>query len=198
MGVLDKMVAAVTPEPSDEDRAEVRQKLRAQSNGNDWVGLVLDHHLQIEDAFAAVRSATSDRARRAAQQQLALVLTGHSLAEEVVLYPAMALGDQKGHSTAAYTEQAAAKVQLAALDYLAAMSQDYLDKLEHLRAAVSHHMYEEEKEWFPELSGDADTQQRAHLTERFAEEYRRYVGGDLEAGTSPRRTTAAVAQAAGA
>ena len=80
--------------------------------------MTIEHHQQIEAGFDAVKAAAGADARRAAQKQLALILTGHSLAEEVVLYPAMALSDQKAHSGEAYTEQSAAKVQLAALDDL--------------------------------------------------------------------------------
>ena len=106
------------------------------------------------------------------------MLNGHSLAEEVVLYPAMALTNQKGHSAEAYTEQSATKVQMAALDDLEPTTQDYLDKLEHIRAAVSHHMHEEESEWFPELRRHEDSAMQSKLTRRFREEYERYTAAD--------------------
>ena len=176
MRILDKMVAAVTPEASDENRAQARVDARNLAQGSGWLEMVLDHHEDIEDAFDAVKEATSAPARRAAQKELALLLTGHSIAEEVVLYPAMALSDQKAHSGEAYTEQSAAKVQTAALDDLEPMSQDYLDKLEHLRAAVAHHVYEEERTWFPELRKIADSTLQGKLTRRYSEEFERYMG----------------------
>ena len=182
MKILDELVAAVTPEPSADERAEARAHLRQRASTSPWVTSVLDHHEQLEAAFAAVKAADSATAQRSAQKQLALLLTGHSVAEEVVLYPAMALSDQKGHSTAAYTEQSAAKVQIAALDDLEPLSEDYLDKLEHLRAAVSHHMYEEESKWFPELSGTGDSSTQARLTARYAEEFDRYTGASSRSG----------------
>jgi len=176
MGILDKMVAAVAPEPSDEEMAEARRKARALSKGGGWLSSVIDQHEQIEAAFELVKAARSATARRTAQKQLALLLTGHSIAEEAVLYPAMALSDQKSHSAEAYTEQSAAKVQTAAFDDLEPMSQDYLDKLEHLRAAVAHHVYEEEHEWFPKLRAIADSRKQTHLTKRYLEEFERYTG----------------------
>ncbi len=176
MSVLDKVVAAVTPEPSDEDRREARSQARAAAASSPWIGMVVDHHEAIERAFDAVRSASTASAQRAAQEELATLLTGHSIAEEAVLYPAMALSDQKGHSTAAYTEQSAAKVQTAALEQLEALSQDYLDKVEHLRAAVAHHIYEEESKWFPELCNVGGPTMQTHLTERYTEEFGRYMG----------------------
>jgi hemerythrin superfamily protein len=176
MSILDKVVAAVTPEPSEEDRAEVRAKARAISGGSGWLSSVLEQHEQIEAAFEAVGAATSATAQRAAQKELAVLLTGHSIAEEAVLYPAMALSDQKAHSTAAYTEQSAAKVQIAALDDLEPLSQDYADKLEHLRAAVAHHVFEEESKWFPELRAIEDSALQGKLSRRYSEEFQRYMG----------------------
>jgi iron-sulfur cluster repair protein YtfE (RIC family) len=175
MGLIDKVVAAVTPEPSDEERAETRAKARVSSGGSGWLAMVLDHHEQLEAAFAAVRDAESQTTRRAAQKSLALLLTAHSIAEEAVLYPAMALSDQKAHSGEAYLQQSAAKVQAAALEDLEPMSDDFLDKLEHLRAAVAHHMYQEESVWFPRLRGGAETAKQAHLSRRYREEFERYM-----------------------
>ena len=184
MGLLDKVVAAVTPEASDEERAEAHARARAASGGSGWLAMALDHHELIEAAFANVKGAPSASARRAAQKDLALLLTGHSNAEEAVLYPAMALSDQKAHSGAAYTQQSAAKVQLAALEDLDPTTGDYLDKLEHLRAAVMHHVHEEESEWFPKLKGSGDSTLQSRLSRRFREEFERYMGG-ASAGTSP-------------
>jgi hemerythrin superfamily protein len=175
MGLLDKVVAAVTPEASDKDRADAHARARAASGGSGWLAMALDHHELIEAAFASVKEAASTSARREAQKDLALLLTGHSNAEEAVLYPAMALSDQKGHASSAYTEQSAAKVQLAALDDLDPMSDDYLDKLEHLRAAVMHHVFEEESEWFPKLKGAGDSSSQSRMSRRFREEFERYM-----------------------
>ena len=176
MSLLDKVIASVTPEADEDQRQTARTRARELSGGSGWLALVLDHHEQVEAAFAAVKSAASPSSRRAAQRELAALLTGHSLAEEAVLYPAMALSDQKTHSGEAYTQQSAAKVQIAALDDLEPMSQDYLDKLEHLRAAVAHHVYEEESSWFPKLRQVADPTLQSRLTKRYGEEFTRYMG----------------------
>jgi len=58
------------------------------------------------------------------------------------------------------------------------MSQSYLDKLELIRSAVTHHMYEEEGTWFLELKEKLPHTAQAKLTERFREEFERYVGTD--------------------
>jgi len=181
MSILDKVIAAVVPEPTPEKRAEVRRNARAASDGSGWLAQVLDHHEQIEAAFEAVRAASNGNARRSAERELAVLLTGHSLAEETVLYPAMALGDHKAHSAEAYTEQSGAKVQLAGLEDLDPMSHDYLDKLEHLRAAVAMHVYREESDWFPELRESGESTTQAKLSRRYREEFERYMGAQVAA-----------------
>jgi hypothetical protein len=187
MSIVDKVIAAVTPPESDEARAEARAKARAAAVPGSWLSMVLDHHLQIESAFQAVASATSVSDRLTAQKRLALILTGHSVAEEAVLYPAMALTNQKGHSEIAYVEQSAAKVQLAALETLDPMSQDFIDKLEHIRGAVAHHVYEEESKWFPELQANTAPAAEAKLASRYQEKFERYLQIGLPRDAAPRQ-----------
>jgi iron-sulfur cluster repair protein YtfE (RIC family) len=130
--------------------------------------------LNIEGEFMAVKAASTAAERRAALKRLAEILTAHSIAEEAVLYPAMAISDQKSHSGEAYMEQSAAKVQIAALDEMDPMSQDFLDKLEHVRGAVAHHVYREEGTWFPNLVADSTVVQ-SKLASRYQEEFTRYM-----------------------
>jgi hemerythrin superfamily protein len=178
MSLLDKVIAAVTPTESPEERAQARAKARDIANRAEWLRLVLVHHEEVERAFAAVAAAAEANSRRRAQRWLQTLLTGHSMAEEAVLYPAMALGDQKMHASAAFTEQSGAKVNLAALETLDPMSQDYLDKLEHVRGAVEHHVYEEESNWYPKLAATGDAGTQARLSARYQEEFERYMGPD--------------------
>jgi len=175
MSILDKVVAAVTPLESDEERIEARTKARNAATEGDWLSLVLDHHGQIEAAFAAVKVAPDASRRLAAQKRLALILTGHSIAEEAVIYPALVKADEESHSTKAYTEQSAAKVQMALLEDLDPMSQEYLDKLEHIRGAVAHHVYEEEGEWFVDLKTKMPAADQAKITFRYQQEFLRYT-----------------------
>jgi hypothetical protein len=175
MSILDKVVAAVTPLESEEERAEARAKARNAATDGDWLSLVLDHHLQIEAAFAAVKAATDAPSRVGAQKRLALLLTGHSIAEEAVIYPALVKADEEAHSTKAYTEQSAAKVQMGLLEDLDPMSQEYEDKLEHIRGAVAHHVYEEEGNWFVDLKNKLPPSDQTKITFRYQEEFSRYT-----------------------
>ncbi len=186
MSIVDKVIAAVTPPHSDESRRAAREKARSAAQPGGWLAMALDHHVQLEQALDAVRQAGDAASRRAAQKQLATLATGHSLAEEAVLYPALATHHEKAHSVKAYTEQSATKVQLAALEELEPMSQDYLDKLEHIRGALQQHMYEEESNWFLDLQDKLDSGRQQQVTARFREEFERYMGnaGVAGAGTS--------------
>ncbi len=178
MSVLDKIVSAVTPMESAEDRAQARSRAESAAANAPWLAMVLDHHRQIEQGFAEARSANDAQGRLAALKQLALILNGHSLAEEVVLYPSLTDAGEKGGMTKAYTEQTATKVQMALLEKIDPLSQEWLDKLEHIRGAVAHHMYQEEGEWLLELHDKAPMGEQQRLAARFQEEFERYAGGN--------------------
>jgi Hemerythrin HHE cation binding domain len=180
MSMLDKVIAAVTPPESEDARRDARAKAQAAATPGDWLSMVLEHHRHIETAFAAVKAATNAGAQAAAQKKLAVILTGHSNAEESVLYPALAGADEKGHATMAYTEQAAAKIQMGLLEKLPPLSREYLDKLEHIRGAVAHHMYEEEGTWFIDLQEKTSPSDQVQLTLRYEEEFIRYVGTNVQ------------------
>ena len=177
MSIIDKVVAAVTPTETEEQRLDARVKARAAAMDGDWLSLVLLHHQQIESAFEAVKAATDSSARVMAQKRLALVFTGHAIAEEAVLYPALVKANEEGHSSKAYTEQSEAKVQMSLLEDLQPMSPEYLEKLEHIREAVAHHVYEEEGHWFLELRTKLPPADQVKLTFRYQEEYSRYTQG---------------------
>lgn len=174
MSIVDKIAAAMTPVPDAETRAEATEQARASAGRADWLGLALDHHDRIREAFAAGREAKGAQARTAAMKDLALVLNGHSLAEEIVLYPALAQAGEKVHAAHAYLEQTTAKNQMAELENIAPSKPEWLDKWQHIEGAVLTHMYEEESGWF--LSLKEKGVQQDHLTARYLEEFTRYVG----------------------
>ena len=176
MSILDKVAAAVMPLASEEARAEARSKFRGLTGQAEWVGMILDHHLKLEALFAQALAATDSAGRAAAHKELGVLLTGHANAEESVLYPAMVDTGHQHHATTAYTQQATAKTEMFLLAGLDPTSEDYTDKLTHVRDAVAQHMYEEEGTWFADLAqSEAD---QATLTKRYSEEFTRYVGSD--------------------
>lgn len=185
MSILDKIVAAVTPPESEEDRAEARQRAERYSSRAPWLRSVLEHHRRIDTAFAAVKSAGDAADRQARLRELGALLTGHSLAEEGVIYPALSDTGDTGHATMAYTEQAAAKMQLGLLERMDPMSQDFEDKLGHLEGAVKHHVYQEEGTWFIELVDNAGDADHRHIAERYNEEFDRYMSGGTAEPSAP-------------
>lgn len=176
MSLIDKAIAAVTPPESEEARAKARAKAEATARPGDWLSKILDHHQGIEAQFEAVKAATDPASRIAEQKKLGILLTGHSVAEEAAIYPAMAGHHQVGHAELAYQEQSAAKMEMGLLERLDPLSEDYHDKLEHIRGAVAHHVYSEEGTWFPELIESVSPDEQAMIAKRYSEEYDRYMG----------------------
>ena len=194
MSVVDKILSKVTPIPGEEKRAEATAEARARATPGDWLSLALDHHDRIRACFAACRRAESAEARVVAMKELALILNGHALAEEVVLYPALAQAGEKLHAGHAYTEQTTAKMQMAELENIAPSTPEWMDKLKHIEGAVLTHMFEEESSWFLHLREKGEKQE--HLTERFREEFERYCGGEGSARSDAQRGDEAAAPGA--
>lgn len=185
MAILDRAFAAISPPVTDEKRAEAHARAREAAEPGDWLSLVLDQHEGIDAAFAAVKAAATVEDRRKAEKMLGTLLTGHSMAEEAVIYPALAQTGEQGHANTAYSEQAATKMQMAALEVMEAMSQDYLDKLGHLEGAVKTHMFQEESDWFVAMKENAPADAQSRATARYRDEYARYIDGD-----APQRSAA--------
>jgi len=179
MSVLDKIVAAVTPPESEQARAEANAKAWAAAEPGDFLTEALEHHKLLLAAFAAAKAAPDEVSRMAAQKHLGIILVGHAGAEETVLYPALADAGEAGHADLAYGEQVMVKLQMAALEALPPMSQDWMDKIEHIEGAVRHHMFEEEGTWFLELKEKGKNPGKTAM--RFKEEYERYVGDEANA-----------------
>lgn len=188
MSIVDKIVAAVTPPESDEQRHEARQRATEAARESEWLAMILDHHLQIENAFARAEQADGAAARTAAFKDLAEILTAHVLAEEACIYPHLAMHDQKGHATMAYTEQSSATMEMGMLEFVDPESVDWLEKLEHIKGAVQHHMYEEEGTWFPELVHGAPADHNMKMAQRYREEFDRYMSGGKSRGPNDRMT----------
>jgi hypothetical protein len=180
MSVIDRILGAVTPPVSEEKQAEAAAEARRRATPGGWLSMALDHHDEIRAAFQACREASAAADRTAAMQRLGLILNGHALAEEVVLYPALAQAGEKIHAGHAYMEQTTAKMQMAELENIAPSTPEWLDKVRHIEGAVLTHIYEEESSWFLELADKAQHQDR--LTARYAEEFSRYCGAAGAAG----------------
>lgn len=182
MSLFQDAKAAVTPMESKEDRAEARDRLRGMTSPGDWLSTILEHHLMLERAFSDAKSA-SGADSRSHLKRLEVLVTGHAIAEEAAIYPTMAQSGEKGEATHAYTEQATVKMEMAELDKLTPGSVEFNDKLDKIREAVEHHMYEEEGTWFPELAQSASEEDQRMMADHYNEAFQRFVGED--AGLQP-------------
>jgi hemerythrin superfamily protein len=178
MSIFDKAIDAMTPRADDKAKRTARTHAQALATPGDWLFVVLQHHRQIEAAFDLVLRCEDPDEREEAQRTLAVLLTGHANAEESVLYPALARIGARGHAGTAYSEQAEAKMEMAALELLTPLTDQYRDKLLQIRDAVTHHMYEEESQWFLQLREKVPASADSLLTLRYEEEFDRYVAGD--------------------
>lgn len=176
MSILDKAAAAVTPMEDEQDRADARDKARSAARPGDWLSLILEHHVEIEDAFREAANAEGSDSARAACKKLEVIIMGHAIAEEAVIYPVLAQTGQSGHADMGYDEQVQVKKDMAQLGELDPASQKFKDKLESIRQAVAHHMYEEEGTWYPGLEEDASEADQQMLTQKYREQFDRYVG----------------------
>jgi erythromycin esterase-like protein len=166
--------------PMSKTKDAERKPAKSHDRGNprdgagaaDWHSLALLHHDQIRAAFMRALNAPPGGSRLAALKGLAVLLNGHSLAEEIVLYPVLASQAARAASTL-YQEQSGAKVEMAMLEQLDPLADDWANKIAEIKAAVEEHMREEEERWFTQIKASGANQ--AKLTARYREEFDRYT-----------------------
>jgi hemerythrin superfamily protein len=141
--------------------------------GGTWLDMVKRHHGLIVATFDRILATNDGQAaeRAALQKRLAYLLTAHSVAEENVLYPALArIGMTRG-SDQLYMEQAHAKVINADLELSAKGTSVWLRKVSDLKTALVHHAKdEEEDDLYPKLMSAAGSM-NGKLTSDYAHEF---------------------------
>lgn len=153
---------------------------QAASRGGDWMAMVQVHHAAIAKSFEDVLATAAKpvAARNAALKRLAYQLTAHSVAEENVLYPALALNGMVTESDKLYLDQAHAKVMNAEIDFQAMMptpstsSADWTAKVKMLQAAVLKHAKDDEEgDLFPKLKQKLDAKMNATMTSEYRQHF---------------------------
>jgi hemerythrin superfamily protein len=102
MSFLDRIAAAIAPAASDKDRAEARRQIEELSVGQTFAEDIVRQHKVIEQLFVEARSAAGAEAQSIITE-LAILLNGHSQAEEAVVYPEISAHSGKVHAGMAYT-----------------------------------------------------------------------------------------------
>lgn len=169
MSLFDRIAATLAPAASEEERKETRLEFEKISSGQLFAEDILRQHKQIEQLFTQARNA-SGQAAQAAVTELSLLLNGHAMAEEAVIYPEVSENSGKTHAGMAYEEHAMTKLQLAELQKLEPGSKQWIEKLDHIESAVQQHIHQEEGSWLPDVIRNASLETR----QRMSFEYRNY------------------------
>lgn len=144
---------------------------QAAAADGDWLAMVQAHHALISQTFDQALAAKAGAARNKVLNMLAYQLTAHSIAEENVLYPALAANGLVTESDKLYLDQAHAKVLNASIDMDAMMGAPesaQLTKIKALQTAVLQHAKtDEEGKFYPQLKQKLDARQNAMLTSNY-------------------------------
>jgi hemerythrin superfamily protein len=146
----------------------------AQAAGGSWFDMVKGHHAMIADTLDKILATSDSEAveRAKLQKHLGYLLTAHAVAEENVLYPALARLGMTGASDQLYIEQAHAKVGNADLEVSRKGDSAWLAKVATLKTAILHHAKdEEEADLFPKLMSSASSDMNAMLTAGYARQF---------------------------
>ncbi len=145
-----------------------------QAMKEDWLGLVKAHHQMLERAFDELIAADGDlKQRPVLYKRLAYLLTAHSVAEENVIYPALAMHGLQSDSDRLYLDQAHAKVMNAMLDMADdKLGDSWLQRAAELRSAVLQHAKrDEEGDLFPRLVAAIDLPTATKLSAAYRREF---------------------------
>jgi hypothetical protein len=80
MSFPDKVNAAVSPAGSGADRA--RANATAPAQHGDWLSVLLQHHLAMEEVLAKAEVSREEEERRIAFAAFSIFLTGHEIVED--------------------------------------------------------------------------------------------------------------------
>lgn len=145
------------------------------ARGGNWFDMVKAHHLLVAKTFDRLLDSTDKTylRRQRLQRTLAYELTAHSVAEENVLYPALARHGLVSESDKLYLDQAHAKVMNAEVELTSVEDEAaWTDKVRALQAAVLRHAkQDEEVDLYPRLLQKLDTPANQLLTFAYQREF---------------------------
>lgn len=114
------------------------------------IDMLMQEHRLVEELFEAIEATHDAGAREQMFTELADVLAVHSMLEENVFYPACKSEDTEGTLLEALQEHLQAKRLLADLLDMDPMDEVFMAKISVLKAAVLHHVDQEEREILPQ------------------------------------------------
>ncbi|HET7327726.1 MAG TPA: hemerythrin domain-containing protein [Nocardioidaceae bacterium] len=122
------------------------------------IDILTSDHREVEQLFEQAKSAGSGEQRRELADQIIADLVRHSVAEEQHLYPAVRQHLDNGNERADHelSEHDTAEQMMKEIESLGADDPQLATKLGELEQEIKHHVEEEEREVFPELSSRVD------------------------------------------
>ncbi len=152
---------------------------QARQRGGDWLAMVKAQHQLIAKTLDELVANTERQGlyvqRDRLLRTLSYQLTAHSVAEENVLYPALAIAGLQSESDKLYLDQAHAKVMNARLqlaDATQRQSADWMGMARALRDAVlAHATQDEEARLYPSLQSQLDARRNEQLADAFEREF---------------------------
>jgi hemerythrin superfamily protein len=114
-------------------------------NRLDAIALLKADHRKVEDLFAEFKAATGAAKKQALVEKICAELSGHTVIEEEIFYPACRGKVEDGLLNEGYVEHDSSKVLVAELLASAPNEEFYDAKVKVLSEQIEHHVHEEEK-----------------------------------------------------
>jgi hypothetical protein len=111
----------------------------------DAIALLKADHRKVEDLFAEFKAATGAAKKQALVEKICAELSGHTVIEEEMFYPACRGKVEDGLLNEGYVEHDSSKVLVAELLASAPNEEFYDAKVKVLSEQIEHHVHEEEK-----------------------------------------------------
>ena len=145
--------------------------------GGDWFAMIQAHHALVARSFDQLL-ATGDKSTFLARDRMVRLigyqLTAHSVAEENVIYPAIARAGMVTESDKLYLDQAHAKVMQSQLELQSRIQEEgtWVQAARTLQAAVLQHAKgDEEGRLYPQLRAKTSASENAMLTALYRREF---------------------------
>ena len=170
---MPRTTASAKPAESPFDVLHAPERQTEAMQG-DWLKMIRAHHAMLERAFDELIDGGADLAQRPLlYKRLCYLLTAHSVAEENVVYPALAMFGLQSESDRLYLDQAHAKVMNAMLDMADDKLGDaWLERAQELRTAVlTHAKDDEEGDLYPRLASALDLSTASKLSIGYRREF---------------------------
>jgi hemerythrin superfamily protein len=114
-------------------------------NRQDAIALLKADHRNVEDLFAEFKAAKGAAKKQALVERICAELSGHTVIEEEIFYPACRGKVEAGLLNEGYVEHDGSKVLIAEL-FAGAPNEEFYDaKVKVLSEQIEHHVHEEEK-----------------------------------------------------